>query len=68
MKTFRVVGSHPINVSSGYHVPGTTGVELTDIEAEALLRSGAVEREEEAGPAPRRRSKPSSDGLSDPEE
>lgn len=52
--TFRVVGSLPINVSSGYFVPGSTGVELTEQEQATLLRAGAVEAEEEARPAPRR--------------
>lgn len=39
--SYRVVGSHPINVASGYYVCGEVAV-LTPDEATYLQRAGAV--------------------------
>jgi hypothetical protein len=61
MKTrYRVVGSQPINVASGYYVCGDLAV-LTPDEAVHLQRAGAVTPHEDA-PASAGRSHSRNDG------
>lgn len=65
--TYRAVGSHPIRVASGDFAPGDCGIVLTDAEAVHLQRAGAVEPDQDAGPAAPTDDNTASVGLSDDE-